>query len=422
MAEMLSSLMVPVSSWLRSSVHRRWLDHQGLRLLGFSQSARMQTGFGPLDSEGHLVEDAKPDTTLTARMTHSYAIAGMRGIPGSISLADHGVVALRGGLRDAEHGGWWAGLPTDLSSPQEQRKQNYLHAFVVLAASSATVAHIRGARELLNEAAALWESRFWSEEEGVFRESFSPDWSEEENYRGANSNMHSVEACMAVADVLEAPIWRHRALRVIERFIRQLARENDYAVREHFDRNWNYLSDYNRDKPTDDLRPFGLTPGHFVEWSHLLLKLEAALLRHEGDAPSWLLTDSIGLFNAGMNAGWNRDGTEGLLYTVDDTLEPVVHNKPHWCQAEALTAAAALLKRTGHTDYEKWYRRIWDFIALNMIDRREGGWLQELDAANHPSEVVYAGKADLYHAWQSTLNPLLPLSPSFATAVRELDS
>lgn len=122
-----------------------------------------------------------------------------------------------------------------------------------------------------------------------------------------------------------------------------------------------------------------------------------------------------------MKAGWSRSGTGGLLYTVDFQLEPAVQNKPHWCQAEALTAAAALLKRTGHAPYETWYRKIWDFIDLHMIDRRLGGWIQELDADNHPSEVVYPGKADLYHAWQATLNPLLPLSPSFATAISELD-
>ncbi|GAA4492819.1 hypothetical protein GCM10023158_09220 [Gluconacetobacter tumulicola] len=56
-----------------------------------------------------------------------------------------------------------------------------------------------------------------------------------------------------------------------------------------------------------------------------------------------------------------------------------------------------------------------------MIDRGQGGWLQELDRNNRPSAVVYAGKADLHHAWQATLTPLLPLAPSFATAVAILD-
>lgn len=420
MAEMLPSLMVPVSSWLRSTPHRYWLEHQGLRLLDFSKASRLDSGFGPLDRQGRLMPDAQPDTTLTARATHSYAIAGMRGLPGCMPLAEHGVRSLLGPLRDAEHGGWFAGLTDGRPSEAQTRKQNYLHAFVALAASSAVVAQVPGADMLLELATSVWETHFWSEEEGVFRESFAVDWSDEEDYRGANSNMHSVEACMALADVTADPVWRSRALRIVECFIHMLARDAAYGVREHYDRSWTYLPDYHRDQPTDDLRPYGMTPGHFVEWSHLLLKLEAALLREEGAVPDWLLTDSAALFESGMSAGWDRNGKGGLLYTVDNDLVPVVENRPHWCQAEALTAAAALLKRTGHARYETWYRTIWDYIDLHMIDRRDGGWIQELDADNHPSEVVYPGKADVYHAWQSTLTPLLPLSPSFATAVREL--
>lgn len=418
MTEPLPSLMVPTASWLRSTTHRRWLDHQGLRLLDFAKPSRMKLGFGPLDDDGDLSEGAQPDAMLTARHTHVYAIASMRGLPGCLPLAEHGVTALREGFHDAQYGGWFETEPS--SSDMSPRKQNYLHTFVVLAASSAKIANVRGATDLLTDAIAIWEGRFWSEDEGVFRESFAPNWTDEENYRGANSNMHAVETCMAVADALDAPEWRNRALRITERFIHQLARTNAYAVREHFDREWAYLPDFNRNRPTDELRPCGLTPGHFVEWAHLLLKLEAALLRTEGHAPNWLLEDSIGLFEAGIHAGWSRNGTGGLLYTVDDTLTPIVENKPHWCQAEALTAAAALLKRTGHTRYETWYRRIWDFIDLHMIDRRRGGWIQELDAANHSSARVYAGKADLYHAWQATLTPLLPLSPAFSSAVSDL--
>ncbi|OUJ10683.1 AGE family epimerase/isomerase [Acetobacter sp. DsW_063] len=420
MAEMLPSLMVPEASWLRATPHRYWLEHQGARLLDFSKASRLKEGFGALDDHGHLHPGAQPDTTLTARMTHAYAIAGMRGLPGCTPLAEHGVECLLGSLKDSEYGGWFGGLIHGVPSAEQRRKQNYLHAFVALAASSATRARLPRAEILLKKSISVWETHFWSEEEGVFKESFYADWSDEENYRGANSNMHSVEACMAVADVTGNPVWRHRALRVVTRFIHEIACDADYLVQEHFDRGWNYLPDYHYDKPTDDLRPFGLTPGHFLEWSHLLLKLEAALLREAGTAPEWLLADSIALFEKGMQVGWARNGKEGLLYTVDNDCIPVVENRPHWCQAESLTAAAALLKRTGYRAYETWYRRIWNYIDLHIVDRRHGGWIQELDGNNHPSDRVYAGKADLYHAWQSTLTPLLPLAPSFATAVSNL--
>ncbi|GBQ80517.1 N-acylglucosamine 2-epimerase [Gluconacetobacter johannae DSM 13595] len=421
MAEALPSLMLPASSWLRSAPHRRWLDHQGQRLLDFSKPARVDAGFAALGTDGRLMSGSDADSILTARMTHVYAVAAGRGLPGCAPLAAHGVASLRGPLRDHAHGGWFEGVAQAAQGPEGSRKQAYLHAFVALAASSAVVQGIQGAQDLLDDALAVWDRHFWSEDEGVFRESFAADWSDEEDYRGANANMHSVEACMAVADVTGQPQWRRRALRIVARIIHTLARDAGYTVPEHYDRNWTLLKDFHRDKPTDDLRPYGMTPGHFVEWSHLLLKLEAALLRERGSAPPWLLEDAIGLFRSGIDAGWARDGEPGLLYTVGWDLEPVVHNRPHWCQAEAMTSAAALLKRTGHAEYEKWYRKIWDYIDLCMIDRRQGGWIQELDRHNHPSAVVYRGKADLYHAWQATLTPLLPLAPSFATAVSIMD-
>ncbi|NHN84774.1 sugar isomerase [Acetobacter musti] len=421
MAEPLPSLMLPRSSWIRESSHRAWLNAQGARLLDFSKPSRVGEGFGALDDRGHLPPDAVADTTLTARMTHVYAIAGNRGFLGCLPLAAHGVASLLGPLRDPEYGGWFETSGMARDEADGGRKQAYLHAFIVLAASSAVVARVDGARPLLEEALSVWERRFWSEDEGVFRESFARDWSDEEDYRGANANMHSVEACMAVADVTGNSVWRDRALRISERFMHTYAKAMDYAVPEHFSREWVLLRDFNRDKPTDDLRPYGLTPGHFLEWSHLLLKLEAALLREDGEAPAWLFEDSVGLFHAGMRAGWERDGAPGVLYTVDFSLKPVVHVRPHWCQAEALTAAAALLKRTGNACYEKWYRTIWDYVDLFMIDREAGGWHQELDRHNRSSAVVYPGKADLYHAWQATLAPLLPLAPSFATAVAALD-
>ncbi|AFC87133.1 AGE family epimerase/isomerase [Frateuria aurantia] len=401
--------------WLRSRAHRDWLDVQGQRLLDFSKQAAVPQGFAALDGHGRLSEDAGADTILTARMTHCYAIAALRGLPGCAPLAAHGVHALLGPLRDADHGGWHESQQA--AEQKGGRKQAYLHAFVGLAASSAVVAGIEQADLLLELATEVLATRFWDQDEGVFLESFALDWSDLEAYRGANANMHSVESCLALADVTGDPVWRRRALRVVERIIHTEAGKRGHAVAEHFDPAWQLLPDYHKDRPTDDLRPYGMTPGHFVEWSHLLLKLEAALLRESGEAPDWLLDDARQLFETGMRCGWGADGSPGMLYTVDWDLEPVVHNRPHWCQAEALVAAASLWQRTGQPVYQQWYRDIWNYVDRHMIDREHGSWKQELDADQQLSADIYPGKADLYHAWQATMAPRLPLAPSMATAV-----
>lgn len=396
---------LPATSWLRKPGHHLWLEQEGLRLLGFARAARMPGGFGNLDGFGRLPAQAVPDTTFTARMTHCFALAHLRGVPGYAELADHGVDALTHALRDTEHDGWFA------SAAREGTKACYVHAFVCLAASSAYLANRPGAHALLQEAAKVYQQRFWSEQERAFRESFSANWQDEEAYRGANSNMHSVEACLALAAALEQPVWLDRALAVAQRLIHQRPGE---GVNEHFDLNWQPLPDYNRDAPEHPFRPCGLTPGHAFEWARLLLELEGARRRQRLDAPAWLLADARALFAHGVRRGWAVDGLPGVVYTVTEAGEPIVRERLHWTLAEACAAAATLLQRTSEMEYEQWYRTFWDFIDQHLIDRVHGSWHHELDPHNQPAGRLWPGKADLYHAYQVTLIPRLPLGYSLA--------
>ncbi|WAH56387.1 AGE family epimerase/isomerase [Pseudomonas silvicola] len=396
--------------WRVSARHRRWLEQQGQRLLDFSKHSVVPDGFAALDTLGELPAHAQAQVIITARMTHAYALAALQGLPGSTPLVDHGLKALAGPLKDHAHGGWDDG---------SGRKMAYAHAFVALAAATATIAGRPGARELLSDVTAIIERHFWSQEEGVQRDSFALDWSDEEDYRGANSNMHSVEAFMTIADALDQPVWRTRALRICERFIHQIASAHDFCVVEHFDRQWRILHDYHHDQPDHDLRPYGMTPGHFVEWAHLLLKLEAALAGAAVPAPDWLAEHAAKLFEAGVAYGWAADGAPGLVYTIGWDRKPHMRHRVHWAHAEAITAASALLDRTGRQEYEQWYQTFWDYLDLYLIDRDNGSWHNELDEYNRPKEQVYQGKADLYHAYQATLTPLLPLAPCLAESIRQ---
>ncbi|TDV67831.1 AGE family epimerase/isomerase [Pseudomonas sp. LP_7_YM] len=405
------------SSWLRAPGHKAWLAQEGNRLLTFAKAARLPQGFGNLDDRGRLPADAVAETMNTARMTHSFALAHINGIPGCAKLVDHGIAALAGPLRDTEHGGWFA---RPLNADGDTGKAAYLHAFVALAASSAVVAQRPGAKALLEQAIHVITEHFWSEEEGAMRESFSRDWSEEESYRGANSNMHSTEAFLALADVTGDARWLDRALSIVERVIHQHAAANNHQVIEHFTLQWQPMAEYNADKPDDGFRPYGTTPGHAFEWARLLLHLEAA--RHETklETPAWLVQDARMLFDNACRYGWDVDGAPGIVYTLDWQNRPVVGHRLHWTHAEAAAASAALLQRTGEQQYENWYRTFWEFNETLFIDREHGSWRHELNPQNQPSADIWAGKPDLYHAYQATLLPLLPLARSLATALERL--
>ncbi len=402
------------SSWLRAPGHHEWLAREGNRLLTFAKASRLPQGFGNLDERGVLPENAHAETMNTARMTHSFAMAHIRGIPGCAALVDHGIASLAGPLRDAEHGGWFS---TPLTHQSKTDKQAYLHAFVALAASSAVVAGRPGAQALLSEAIEVIQRRFWSEEEGAMRESFARDWTQEETYRGANSNMHSTEAFLALADVTGDAQWLDRALRIVERVIHGHAAANEYQVIEHFSLSWQPLPEYNHDNRADGFRPYGTTPGHAFEWARLLLHLEASRQRLKLPTPSWLLADARQLFANACRDAWNVDGLPGIVYTLDWQKQPVVRHRLHWVHCEAAAAAAALLQRTDEKQYEDWYRCFWEFNETLFIDHELGSWHHELDPLNQPSADIWGGKPDLYHAYQATLLPVLPLAPSLASAL-----
>jgi mannose/cellobiose epimerase-like protein (N-acyl-D-glucosamine 2-epimerase family) len=383
-----------------------WLEAESLRLLDFARGARIDDGFGWLDAGGSVTASAPPQLWITGRMTHVFALGALLGRPECGALADHGVRALGSRFADPEHGGWFSELPAS------ERKEAYAHSFVLLAAASASVARRPGAAALLDDAIAVIEQRFWSEEEGACLESWDRAWTAPEAYRGMNANMHLVEAFLAAGDATGDAGWAARALRIAERLIDGFARGAAWRVIEHFDAAWTPLPDYNRDTPRHAFRPYGVTPGHALEWSRLLLSLRAAL-----DAPpAWLLEAARGLFARAVADGWVAPG--GFVYTTDFDGRPVVAERFHWPVTEAIGAAAALHAVTGEDHYAAWHERCWEFARRHLIDTERGSWWPELDETLQPVAHTWSGKPDVYHAFQATLFPRLPPAASLAGALR----
>jgi sulfoquinovose isomerase len=392
----------------------RLLQEAG-RLIGFARgSLHPDGGFALLDDAGAPQLDEPVQTWHTCRMAHVFAIAELLGHEDAPAFIDHGLRALRGRLHDSEHGGWFASVGAD--GPVATTKEAYSHAFVVLAASSAAVVGRPGARDLLEEALAVVDERYWDDERGAVSDVWDQTWTDLEPYRGANANMHMVEALLAASDATGDDQWRRRALRTTELLIHGFARENGWRLPEHYDEEWRPVRDYNTDDRAHKFRPYGVTPGHLLEWSRLCLHLRAAL---GDDAPAWLLDDARELFGTAVRDGWAVDGEDGFVYTTDFDGQPVVRQRLHWVLAEGLGAASALLRETGDQEYDEWYRRWWAYADRHLLDLEKGSWFHELDPQNRPSSGTWSGKPDVYHALQATLIPLLPLSPTLVSALSQ---
>ncbi|WFE97570.1 AGE family epimerase/isomerase [Micromonospora sp. WMMD987] len=406
--------------------HHLWLDAECRRLLAFGARCALPDGgaayldVGGVPDPGHGVL-----TWITARTTHAYSLGVLLGVPGSAPVADAALAALTGRLRDAGAGGWFTALGPDGTPDRAGGKSCYDHAFVLLAASSAALAGRPGGVGLLADAADVYLTRFWDDPAGRPLDGWDADFTRPDDYRGLNATMHSVEAMLAVADAVEvlddptgsvvgggAAAWRDRAARAA-RFVVDLAAAHDGRLPEHFGPDWTPDLDFHRSRPDDPFRPYGATPGHGLEWSRLLLTVEAAV-----GADAALTAAAVRLFDRAVADGWNADGAEGFVYTTDWDGTPVVRQRMHWVVAEAIAAAAALHRRTGERRYADSYATWWDYAERRLLDRTGGSWWHELDPRNVPATTVWPGKPDVYHALQATLLPRLPLAPTLARALR----
>lgn len=403
-------------------------------IVEFAKGSKVPTGFGYLDAKGGVDTSRPVELWITCRMTHVFSIASLMGDEEAAQLALHGVKALSTSFYDEEFGGWFAAIGHDANSVEivDGIKMAYAHAFVVLAASSATIAGIEGASVLLDLALAAQDEFWWEAEYAKVRESYNRDFTEVEAYRGVNANMHTVESYLAAFDATSDEQWLHRAVTILNWVITEQAADNNWRIPEHYDETWNALPDYNRDKPKDPFRPFGFTPGHGFEWARLALHAGAELARIGEPIPHWMRDGAQKLVMRAAEDGWNADGAPGFVYTTDEFGKPVARERMHWVACEAIgavtTLASALEGKGGfapapnakseaealRANAEEW----WRYCKEYLIEER-GRWWHELDENNQPSTVTWPGKPDAYHVAQMLLLPDLPLAPTFALAVKQ---
>ena len=163
--------------------NRRFLKEIRENLLEFGKQFPSPAGSSwYLGDDGTPWKDRPRETWITCRMAHVYSIGTLLGYPGSEALVDAALKGIHGELKDTVHGGWYAGRRADGSVLPD--KQCYAHAFVILAASSALLAGRPGAEDLLKEALALYDERFWNEEEGLSCDTWDTDFTVLDNYSG----------------------------------------------------------------------------------------------------------------------------------------------------------------------------------------------------------------------------------------------
>lgn len=389
-----------------------WRHETRTRLLAFSRQCwRQEGGFFWLDDTGRPDRDKVLELWINARMTYVFSLAHLAGEEDALRMASHGVRALATLFHDDVNGGWYDRVDFE-GDVADTTKGCYGHAFVLLAAASAKAADVEGADDLLAEATRIHAQKFWDPGEGRCIEEISEDWSLVDGYRGANSNMHAVEAYLFTADVTGDGTWRRRAEAICERIIGIHARAHEWRIPEHYDHDWTPIPTYNEDQPADPFRPFGATPGHAFEWARLMIQLAASL---ESPRP-WITEAAEALFAQAVDDTVS-DEDPGLPYTTNWHGEALVKERFHWVISEAVLAAEALNTWTGKRIYAALADRWWSEIDEYFIDRETGAWHHELSPSMRPTTRTWRGKPDAYHAFNALTLPDLPLAPSAALTI-----
>ena len=403
------------SPWSGRPFHRQYLMRQANNLFDFFEGPSLNPngGFYELDDDGMPVseDNAVRQIHVTTRMVHCAAIGSLIGRPGSGELLDHGMRFIWERHRDAVNGGYAWGV--DDNGITDGSKQAYGHAFVLLAASSAKLVGHPLADQMLADVTAVINAKFWDDSVGAMRDEFNADWSELLPYRGQNANMHMTEALMAAFEATGDKAYLAKAERIAELIIVQHAVPLGHRVAEHFDANWALDKDY---VGNEMFRPSGTTPGHWLEWSRLLMQLWIL-----GDKRlSWVTDAARNLFRQSIELGWDHTHG-GFFYTLDWDNKPVMREKLWWPVSEAIGAAAFLSAYDRDDYFQIWYRKLWDFAENHVIDHVRGGWMSELTEDLIPASRLFVGKPDIYHALQACLIPLYPASGSLTAAIIEAD-
>ena len=400
-----------------SEENRAFLKGLCEELLGFGHKFPSPGGSSYyLGDDGTPWKERNRETWITSRMAHVYSIGTMLGHEGSEELVDAALKGLRGELHDVENGGWYAGLTAD--GKIVENKQCYAHAFVILAATSGMLAGRPGAEELLKDALELYDLRFWNEEEGLSCDTWNTEFTVLDDYRGINANMHTVEAFLAVADVAGKEEYRVRAGRIIDR-VSGWAADNKWRIPEHFTKDWVADLECNKEKPDDQFKPYGATPGHGIEWARLITQWALSTYKEDKEGAAKYIEIAENLYNRAVEDAWNADGAPGIAYTTDWDGNPVVHDRMHWTLAEAINTSAVLYHVTKKQKYADDFAEFMEYLEDKVHDPVNGSWFHQLDRNNNVIGTVWPGKSDIYHALQATLIPYYASDVSIALAVKK---
>ena len=294
---------------------RRAFDADFDALVSFASRSKARVGFAYLRADGQADLGRPLDARISARMTHVFALAQMRGIEGASHLVSHGLAALTGPLR-AANGSWYAEVvPTSETSatpvPRAILSQRAQSAMIGAAAAAILAGH-EDARTLLDDLDRDQDTRWWDPSYGAVRENIDAASGKRSPLRRLSTNLDTAQAYLAAWEATGQRVWFDRA-RSIVRLVGEVAARCGFALPDFYDEEWRPLPPSCEQPPLELIRPGDTLPGLGFKAARLIGQTHAILTRM-GETPClWMLDTATALYDRALADGWTDQGIGGIV-------------------------------------------------------------------------------------------------------------
>ena len=403
---------------------RRAFDADFDALVALASRSKARVGFAFLRADGQVDLGRPLDARISARMTHVFALAQMRGTEGAAHLVSHGLAALTGPLR-AANGSWYAEVvPTSETSatpvPRAVSSQRAQSAMIGAAAAALLAGH-EEARALLADLDYDQDQRWWDPRSGSVREEIEAATGARSPLRRLSTNLDTAQAYLAAWEATGERVWFDRA-RSILRLVGEIAARCGFALPDLYDEEWRPLPASADQAPVELIRPGDTLPGLGFKAARLIGQTHAILTHMEEKPGPWMIDTATALYERALADGWTNEGVGGIVYTLDPAGQIAAPQRMHWVVCEAASAARVLAEVV---DPSRAQNMAVDYArAIAWADSHAragmGRWIHEVAPDGSVSMLVWEGRPDALTAARMLARGAAPihLTVTGATAAR----
>ncbi|MCF8363794.1 MAG: AGE family epimerase/isomerase [Prolixibacteraceae bacterium] len=331
---------------------------------------------GQINGFGKVVKNATKGAVLNARILWTFSAAfNYTQDKKYLQMAERAFDYFVTHFFDKKNGGVIWELSAQ-GEPLNTRKQGYAQGFAIYGLSEYYRA-TGNEKSLLLAQELFWilEKYFLDKKNGGYIEAFDEQWGTLSDMRlssidanepkSMNTHLHILEPYTNLYRCWKNPILENSIRKLIRVFLDKIIDSETLHFNLFFGVNWK-------------LKSTTISFGHDIEGSWLLTEaaevLNDKLLIDEVNAMALRMVDAT------MQEGTDNDGA--LFYERDG--EHWNTDKHWWPQAEAVVGYVNAWQITDQKKYLDEAEKVWNFIDLNIIDRKNGEWFMRVNKDGEP--------------------------------------